>query len=129
MQFVLTGFKHNGGLRVFEFQGIAADKTRSEFFVSADLMLIRRYGIRVQELPLLCLRLLERQEFGEQQHTLIYAEEEMRQHMNLCSAERDAAPRRKPPRRPLTSAGQNSVHVFPGTGSYSMTESVLRAKP
>lgn len=129
MQFVLTGFKHDRGLRVFEFEGIAADKTRSEFFVSADLMLIRRYGIRVQELPLLCLRLLEQHEFKEQEHTLIFAEEEMRQHMNLCTAERDAAHRKKPPRRPIPSAGQNRIQVFPVAGPYTMTESVLRAKP
>jgi len=75
MQFVLTGFKHDGRLRVFEFQGIAADKTRSEFFVSADLTLIRTYGIRVQELPLLCLRLLEQHEFSEEERTLVFAED------------------------------------------------------
>src|SRR6185437_6277359 len=66
MQFTLTGFRHDSGLRVFQFQGIAAGKTRSDFFISADLTLIRTYGIRIQELPLLCLRVLEQREFAEQ---------------------------------------------------------------
>lgn len=117
MQFVLTGFRHDAALRVFEFEGIAADHTRTNYFVSADLMLIQRYGIRVQELPLLCRRLLEQHEFGENEHTLTYAEENMRTYMNYCTAEREAAQRKKPPRRPPSNTAQNRIVAVAATAS------------
>jgi len=53
----------------------------------------------------------------------------MRQHMNLCTAERDAAQRKKPPRRHVPDADQNRIDVVPVAGAYGMTESVVRAKP
>lgn len=60
MQFILRGFSQVVALRVFAFEGIAADRTRALFTVSADLALARRYRIRLQELPLLCRSVLER---------------------------------------------------------------------
>jgi hypothetical protein len=54
MQFVLTGFTQDLGCRVFAFDGIAVDRIRTAFTVRADMALIRRYGIQIQELPLLC---------------------------------------------------------------------------
>lgn len=51
MQFILTGFTPDTGFRVFAFQGIGTDRTRTDFTVRTDLSLIRRYGIRMQELP------------------------------------------------------------------------------
>lgn len=100
MQFILTGFTHNTGFRVFAFQGIAGDRTRTPFTVRTDLALIRRYGIRIQELPLLCRRLLEQRDEGEQERTMTFTEEGMRLHADNCAAERDAAKKRKPARRP-----------------------------
>jgi hypothetical protein len=43
--------------------------TRTHFVVRADLELMRKYEIRVQELPLLCRRLLERRDQEEPDHT------------------------------------------------------------
>ena len=60
MQFVLTGFTQDLGFRVFAFEGIGADRIRTKFTVKAELALIRNYGIRIQELPLLCRGLLDR---------------------------------------------------------------------
>lgn len=100
MQFVLTGFTPDTGFRVFAFQGVGADRTRTEFTVRADLDLSRRYGIRVQELPLLCRGLLERRDEGEQEHTLTFTEEEMLLHAKSCAAERDAAQKKRSMRRP-----------------------------
>jgi len=102
MEFFLTGFTPGTEFRDFAFQGVAADRTRTEFTVRTNLALIRRYGIRVQELPLLCRRLLERRDEGEQEHTLIFTEEEMRIHANNCASDLGAIQRRKPIRRPLT---------------------------
>jgi hypothetical protein len=106
MQFLLTGFREDVGFRVFAFQGVAADQTRSAFWVRADIALIRRYGIRVQELPLLCRGLLEARMEGENAHALTFTEEDMRAHAGNCAAEREAAQRRRPSRKqPANGAG------------------------
>ena len=106
MQFVLTGFTQDIGFRVFAFDGIAGDRTRTPFTVRTDLALSRRYGIRMQELPLLCLGLLERRDEGEQTHTMTFTEEGMRLHADHCAAERDAAAKRKSTRKvPSNQAG------------------------
>jgi hypothetical protein len=110
MQFILTGFTPDMKFRVFAFQGIEADRTWTEFTVRTDLSLIQRYGIRVQELPLLCRGLLERRDEGEQERTFTFTEEEMRMHANSRAADQDAAQGRKSTRRPpahrLTPAGK-----------------------
>jgi hypothetical protein len=93
MQFILKGFIPETGFRVFTFEGIADDRTRTEFKVRTDLSLIRRYGIRVQDLPLLCRGLLERH--GESERTLTFTEKEMSTHAANSRADREAAERRK----------------------------------
>jgi hypothetical protein len=101
MQFILTGFTQDTGFRVFAFEGIDTDSTRMPFTVRADLALIRRYDIRVQELPLLCRGLLERRDDGGETRALTYTEEEMRLHAVHCAAARQAAAqKRKQPRKP-----------------------------
>ncbi len=60
MQFTLTGFTQDAGCRVFAYEGIGEDRARIKFTVRADLALSRKYGIRLQELPLMCLAILER---------------------------------------------------------------------
>jgi hypothetical protein len=113
MQFVLTGFSHSAGLRVFAFEGIAADRTRMNFSVSADMALIRVYGIRVQELPLLCLRFLEQHDSSHEERNLTFAEEQMRAYADNCTAEREAVQRRKAPRRPPVNAANRSEWQLP----------------
>jgi hypothetical protein len=89
------------GFRVFEFEGVTDDRVRSEYTVRADLALIRRYAIQVQELPLLCRGLLERQGEAVAPHTLTFTEEHMRLHADACAAVRRAAAlKKKPPNRP-----------------------------
>lgn len=100
MHFILIGFSQDTGFRVFAFEGIAEDRTRTGFTVRTDLALIRRYGIRVQELPLLCRGLLERREDSWQERTLTFTEEEMRLHANTCAEKQNAAEKRKAARRP-----------------------------
>jgi hypothetical protein len=60
MQFTLTGFTQDSGCRVFAYDGVGEDRVRIKYTVSADLALSRKYGIRLQELPLMCLEILER---------------------------------------------------------------------
>ena len=101
-QFVLKGFSQVVGLRVFVFEGIAPDRTREQFTVSADLALTRKYGIRLQELPLLCRAILEGGDEGGEKRTFSYTEDQMRLYADGAAAREEAAKRRKPPRRPPT---------------------------
>ena len=105
MQFILTGFTQEREFRVFAFEGIAADRARTPFTVRADLSLSRTYGIRLQELPLMCRAILERREEGteegETQNALTFTEDAMRIHASNCVAARAlAALKKKAPRRP-----------------------------
>ena len=101
MQFTLTGFSQVQEYRVFTFEGVAADRSRSAFTVRTDLALTRQYAIRIQELPLLCRAVLERHE-GDQLHALTFTEDDMRVYANMATARDEAAKRRKPARSPST---------------------------
>jgi hypothetical protein len=105
MQFVLTGFTHNTGFRVFTFERIGEDRLRTKCTIRADLALIRRYGIQIQELPLLCRSILDRREEGGEIPSLTFTEEEMR----ACATQRAAArAEAASKRRPLHKlAGEN----------------------
>jgi hypothetical protein len=105
MEFVLTGFTRDTGFRVFAFEGIAADRSRTAFSVRADLALIRAHGIMIQDLPLLCRELLDRRDIADTEHNLTFTEAEMRAVAGVRDADREAAQRKKalrriPPRRP-----------------------------
>lgn len=91
MRFILMGFSHDTGFRIFTFQGIATDQTRAVFAVKADLALIHRYSIRLQELPLLCRKLLDERDGGGEKRTFTYTEEDMRNYASDCAAARLAA--------------------------------------
>jgi len=107
MQFILTGFTQDTGFRVFAFEGVVVGQIRTVFTVRADLALSRRYGIAMQELPLLCRSLLDRQDEGGEndslaQHALTFSEEEMRAWADKRAADRAlAALKKKAPRRPV----------------------------
>jgi hypothetical protein len=109
MQFILTGFTQETGFRVFAFEGVVVGQIRTVFTVRADLALSRRYGIAMQELPLLCRSLLDRQDEGGlnkdeggENHALIFSEEEMRAWADKRAADRAvAALKKKTPRRPV----------------------------
>jgi len=107
MQFILTGFTQETGFRVFAFEGVVVGQIRTVFTVRADLALSRRYGIAMQELPLLCRSLLDRQDEGSEpdslpKHALIFSEDEMRAWADKRAADRAlAALKKKAPRRPV----------------------------
>lgn len=100
MQFVLKGFSEVMGCRIFAFEGVDVDRSRTEYTVKTDLALSRKYGIRLQELPLLCRSLLERLEAGEAKRAFTYTERDMGEFANIEAARVEAARKRKPPRRP-----------------------------
>jgi hypothetical protein len=87
MQFVLTGFTCDRGFRVFAFERFREGRIRTQCTVRADLALIRRSGIQIQELPLLCRSILDRREEGGEIPSLTFKEEELR----ACASQRAAA--------------------------------------
>jgi hypothetical protein len=101
MQFVLTGFTHDRGFRVFAFDRIGEDRVRTRCTVRTDLALIKQYGIHIQELPLLCRDFLGRGDEADATPSLIFAEAEMKACADARAAARAAAgTRRKTPHRP-----------------------------
>ena len=102
MQFILSGFTQELGFRVFVFERLGEDRVRTRCTVKADLVLVRRYGIRLQELPLMCRGLLERGDEAELAPTMTLSEEQMRVCANeRAAAKEGAAHKRKAPKRPV----------------------------
>src|SRR5678809_985748 len=85
MQFGLTGIAQDMAFRVFAFERMGSDRVRTKMVVRADLALIRRYGIQMQELPLLCRNLLERSDRGGEPDTLTFTEDDMSLHAKGCA--------------------------------------------
>ncbi|MFL6447129.1 MAG: hypothetical protein ACJ746_05510 [Bryobacteraceae bacterium] len=101
MKLCFLGFSEDTGARVLRFDSVA-DEGKTSYTVRADLKLIRTYGIRVQELPLLCQALLERADKTEQKRSVVFTEDEMRQHASNLAAARAAGKQKfKTARRPF----------------------------
>lgn len=109
LKFILSGFSQVVGQRVFAFEGIASDRTSFSFTVTADLTLTRRYGILLQELPLLCRAVLERCHDGGENRAFACTEEEMRHHA-APGGTGGVKKHRRPPRRRV---GQSSWPGLP----------------
>ena len=100
MEFVLTGFKQFDNIRQYHFDAVGGDRSRQQVTVGADLGLIRRYGIPLQELPLLCRRLLENRAKIE---TTMFAESDMIEHVKERAAQAQASmEKRRVHRRPVS---------------------------
>jgi hypothetical protein len=111
MQFILTGFTEEMGFRVFAFERLGEDRLRTRCTVRADLALTRRYGIRLQELPLMCRGLLERGDDSGETPTMTLTEEEMRTCANERAAAKAGAAHKKKPRQP---SGENGGAAWRG---------------
>lgn len=99
MEFVLTGFSQENNIRRFKFQALPAGQNKKEWTVSADLSLMRKHKIPLQELPLLCKHLLEAQGENPSADSLTYAERDMLGYANDRSAAAMAAEIKKRARR------------------------------
>lgn len=97
-QFLLTGFTQTGGIRIYAFEG-KVDARRIDYTVEVDLALIQGYGIRIQDLPLLCRELLQQLAQFDEVSALVFTEQRMRSHAEkLALARENAEHRKKPPR-------------------------------
>ncbi len=104
MQFTLLGFKQDTVYRVFSFECLADDRTKSAHTIRVDLALSRKHGIRLQELPLLCRSALEQELKAEGTELRTFTETEMLLHARLAAEARTAALlKKKAPRRPVPS--------------------------
>lgn len=105
MTFTLSGFTDGHGMRRFAFQGLRGDHSKSTVMVDADVNLARKHDIRLQELPLICLRLLESFGADEPSEAITLTEDQM---IAVQEEARNAAEKktRKAPRRPAPEPGQ-----------------------
>jgi hypothetical protein len=105
MTFTLCGFQDSGGSRLFAFQYVDADKSRTTIVVRADVRLARHYEIRLQELPLICVQLLESLGLEALSGPITLTEDHM---IGIQAAVRTEAAKRaqKPPRRATPVGGQ-----------------------
>jgi len=132
-QFVSTGFTQETGSRVFAYEVISADHARTKFTVRADLALSRRFGIQLQELPLMCMGILERRVMENNTLTteeepgnraLTFTEDAMRRYWDEFTAARTASALKRsgPRRQPKT-----TTSVFTGTSSWNGARVPTRA--
>ena len=98
MHFVLAGFRQSDHTRRYYFDAIDADRSKKRVTVTADVDLVRKYGIPIQELPLLCIRLLEEQPGLT---SVDFTEPEMVLCANKRAVARAAIEHRPKPKRPL----------------------------
>lgn len=115
MEYQFTGFTHNGEFREFAFNGVDDDRNKTPYKVIADLGLSRRYNIAVQELPLLCRRLLEQMPEGSCSQTLTFTEADMKVLVTLRTATQKQNIHKKIQRRPkpVTSPWQQRAEPAP----------------
>lgn len=110
MQFVYMGFRHEtSGVRLYSFEGVAAEGVRKAFQVTADMNLLAKHHVRIQEAPMMCLRLLESAAAGQEQpDSLVLTETAIIAHVLAQTAERERAAAKKT-RRPFKPAGQTAL--------------------
>jgi len=104
MKLVYMGFSHETtGVRLYRFEGVVSQEIRKGFLVTADIALLTKHHVRIQEVPMICLRLLESSAEAEPQlEVLVLTEADMLNHVQAQAAEKEkaAAKRTKRPFRP-----------------------------
>lgn len=102
-QFLLTGFTQAAGIRIYAFEG-RIDAKRIDYTVEVDLALIPGFGIRIQDLPLLCRELLQQRSQPDETSSVVFTEQRMRSHAEKLAVAREEAEHRKRQPRHLASA-------------------------
>lgn len=97
MQYQFIRFDQSEGVRRFAFDCIAEDRSISKVVVRADVMLARKYDIRLQELPLLCRRFLAELPPDSMEQSVTFSEAQMRA-VQTASRPLADTKQRKPPR-------------------------------
>lgn len=93
--FMLTEFHELHGIRYYVYLGQHDDGLLSEFTVDADVKLLRKHGIALQELPLLCRRLLEKQNPDSCLKAVTFTEDLMKEQADQRAVLKRAAQEKK----------------------------------
>ena len=94
MNFVFTGFRQDDSVREYAFQ--AATQPPEKFTVGADLNLVRKHNVPLQELPLLCRQLLEAKDEPRKSPSLVFTEQDMLAYVeNRARVAHDAESKRR----------------------------------
>ena len=108
--FVLTGFHQLHGIRYYVYRGHPHDGSLSEFTVDADVRLLQKHGIALQELPLLCRRLLETQNPDYSLKAVTFTEDLMKEQADQRAALKRAAQEKKTAHRRVRPAHLGRDH-------------------
>jgi hypothetical protein len=92
--FALMRVTNEGSQRQFTFELAGSGPPRTTVVVVADMALVRKYEIPLQELPLLCLRMLDNRTSGAD-GTAIFSEREMVEYSNRRREAKDLADRKR----------------------------------
>lgn len=111
-QFILTGFTQAAGIRMYAFQS-RVDARRIDCTVEVDLALIPGYGIRIQDLPLLCREFLQQRTEPDEITSLVFTEPHMKSHAEKLAIARENAEHGKKRPRPFVSADSGSAWRSP----------------
>ena len=93
--FILSRFHQQDGIRHYIFERPNDSGTSTEFTVDADVRLLRKYGIVLQELPLICRHLLEKRNVGSPARAVTFSEELMKERADHRAALKQAAEEKK----------------------------------
>jgi hypothetical protein len=108
------GFNHEiTNIRQYIFQGVISDGTRKAFLVTTDVGLLTKYHIQLQEVPMMCLRLLELSAETEPLlDLLVLTEADMLTHVRTKAADKELAALKRP-KRPFAPKNTEPLDVIP----------------
>ena len=110
MEIHFIRFEQSKDFRLFAFDCIGSDRSVTKVTVRADVALARKYDIRLQELPLLCSRLLAAVPEGTMGPAMTFAEADM---VALRTAERLVLDKKKRRVRISQTTGSAWRHPMP----------------
>jgi len=113
MRFTFTGFRQEGGSRILAYEAQGEDGVRTPFTVRVDLELSRKQGIRLQELPLLCVSVLDSR-MGEERD-LVFTEEAMARSVMEAAAAKEAEAARTAPVKRRAKKDPDEYDPYEGT--------------
>ena len=107
LQFLLTGFTQSAGIRIYSFDG-RVEARKVGYTVEVELALLPGYGIRIQDLPLMCRELLQQRTQPDEVKAHVFTEQRMRSHAEKITLAREDADRKKKSRKAESAAQQSS---------------------
>ena len=124
MKFIYTGFTHETvGVRQYDFEGVVSPGVRKGFLVTADVALMTKHHIQIQDAPMMCMRLLEGSAGTEPQlDLLVLTEANMLTHALARAAEKEEAAKKKS-RRTLRQANAMTTGMAWRSQPAALTES------